>query len=94
VAHTKPVEKIGINECLHPPRMTIPGPKLCRIVYCTWSCRSAAARHIRHSPGFGIAPQVMGCKGLYPDILRARLYYVPNYILGDAGAPHGAVHAD
>jgi hypothetical protein len=53
--HTKPGQKIRINERLHPPGWSAQGAELCRIASCRLPVCSVAAQHIRHSPGFGIA---------------------------------------
>ena len=63
--HTKSLEKLGIKECLHLPRMVRSGcSELCRIAYCRYLIYSGQRSGIRHNPGFGIAPWVVRSKAL------------------------------
>jgi hypothetical protein len=78
-AHAKPIEKIWINESLHLPKVTTSGTSgLCRIVLLPLACRNAVAERTRHSPGFGIATQIVRCQLLDSRRLGAVLYYVPD----------------
>ena len=69
----KLVEKIVINRKLasaqdgHPRSL-----RLCRILYGGLCCWSAAGQRIRHSPGFGIASQVVR-RQLFDGSFRSEL---------------------
>ncbi len=61
--------------------------ELCRIVYCRNLIYRGQRSCIRHSPGFGIAPQIMRGKPLYFSRLRRLPDHLPEHLRCHASSP-------
>ena len=59
------------------------------------ACWSTAKQRIRHSPGFGIAAQIMRRELVYANLRGELFNYVPDELLGNPFAPDlpSATHA-